>query len=182
MTEIQVDPTQKLDSLAQDAASEDQGKAFMNPKRGRGRPKGSKKDKETVAPEVQTSPPPTPEQNIEALKPILKPCFEMISGVGVRLCEEPQAAMTAAELNILVDTGAACIQQYLPGALTAHANLIVLMMTMGNWGMKVYMIREAKLAQYREEFRQRQEMNGTARPEQNHDTPAFTVGSAQAVQ
>ena len=174
MTEIQVDPTQKLDSLAQDAATEDQGRAFMSPKRGRGRPKGSKKAT-TPEPEVQTSPPPTPEQNIEALKPILKPCFEMISGVGVRLCEEPQAAMTAAEINILVDTGAACIQQYLPGALTAHANLIVLMMTMGNWGMKVYMIREAKLAQYREEFRQRQEMNGNAKPEPKRDTQSFSV-------
>lgn len=146
----------KLDQLAADAAGEDSSSSFMNPKKKRGRPKGSKTQTKD-APEREPAPEPSAQEQLEALKPALKPCFEMISAGGVRMSGCPEAAFSLEEMQTLVDTAAACVHQYLPGAVSTHANLIVFSVTIANWSLRVYMLREMKLDEMRQNMRQASE-------------------------
>lgn len=163
--------TEKLDYLREGAEKDSSPDTFMDPVKKRGRPKGSK-NKQSKAEHVNpmsggiaTTPSADPQRAIDELKPVMRPMWSMISNVGVKLSETPEAAIGATEMEILVNTSAACVNQYLPGLLGTHANLVVLSCTFGQWAVRVYLLRLAKIEQYKEEFRQRQAAQGpTASP------------------
>lgn len=160
MQNLSNEKDEKLTILANHAAEEDGDQSFMNPvkPKKRGRPPGSKKKENKAEPE-QTEAYGTeidPQKQIDALKPIVRPLIEVLEKAGVKLAETEDARMGEEVLQCLVDTGSACVHQYLPGVVGAHANLIVFSMTMANWTLKVYMLRMRELERLREEFRMRQ--------------------------
>lgn len=149
------DVKEKVADLAAAATEEVEAGGFMDPvAKKRGRPKGSKT--RPREPEV-LEPAPDPQAEINAIKPLMRPMWGMISQAGVKIAETPEAAIGPAELEVLVDTSAACVHQYLPGLLGTHANLIVLCVTFSQWSLKVYMLRQLKLAELIEERRRREE-------------------------
>lgn len=146
-------PIGDLSSLSSDAASEDQNDSFMEPKKKRGRPKGSTKKKDTPPPsnaKLGGDLPPTREEQIAQTKKYIKPVVGIISNVGVKIAEDEKAAMGTDEMEIIAESAAACIQQYLPDVLGAHANAVVLLTALGNWSLRVYMLRMANLEAMRE--------------------------------
>lgn len=153
----------KLSSFADSAASQERESSggFMNPgqqaKRGRGRPKGSTKKEEVPPPPIQTH-----------TKEYLKPAFEMLSNLSVRLTGEQQAGMKPEELEIITTSGAACIDQYLPAMLSQHANLMVFSMAFGSWSLRVWMIYQTKKEILEEMRRRSEEMNGASHPADAH--------------
>lgn len=144
-----------LQDLSAKAAQEDSAKEFMNPVRGRGRPKGAKnKPHDPVSGTSASGPTPISEsEDLQQVKKYVKPVFEMISGVGVKIAEDNRAAFGPEEMEILVDSGANCINQYLPGLLGEHKHLIVLTATLSQWSIKVYMLRQMNLDKLRRELR-----------------------------
>ena len=150
---------QKLEAESKLEASED---TFMEPSKKR---KGFKKDGTPRAPwgsktrggkhvnpigtEVSEG---QSQADIEQTKKYIRPLMEMVSGVGVRLAETKDAAMGPNELEILTDTASACVNQYLPNVLGEHANLVVFTLTFSQWSLRVYMLRQARLAELRAEL------------------------------
>lgn len=149
----------ELGKLAGDASTEDQNDSFMEPKKKRGRPKGSKNfshQGKNVPPPKGTEKflggdtPPTREEQIAQTKKYIKPVVGVISSVGEKIAEDKTAAMTLEEIEIISESAAACIQQYLPDVLGAHANAVVLLASLGQWSLRVYMLRMANLDAMRE--------------------------------
>lgn len=153
------------EAIADLKASVDDGEApqeFMKPKK-RGRKPGQKnKPKDGASPEVMHGL--SDKEALLANKRMVRPVWEMLSGVGVKLAEDERAALGAAELEVLVDTSAAVIHQYLPELLGQHANLVVLSLTFGQWSLRVYMLRQANLERLKAEYRAK---NGGIPPRQN---------------
>lgn len=162
----------KLSHLAAAAADEDAGSGFMNPvktkKNGEHRKncrcekcRGGEERVETGP--SQDMPPPDPQAQIDALKPIVKPVLELVSQAGVVIAEDKEAAMPEDTFKILLDSSCACINQYLPSTMTAHASLIVFSLTFGNWAFGVYMLRRSNLEKLIKE-RQMRENAATGDP------------------
>lgn len=147
--------SEALDNLTLHAAQEDNSGTFMNPpaKGKRGRKPGTKnKPKNVEGNEEGISVAVNPEEQrrqVEAIKGYVEPVFHMLSTVGVKVAESEQAAIGAKELVVMVDAAANCINQYLPDVLGRHAHLTVLSVTMASWGIRVYMIRQAKIEELR---------------------------------
>lgn len=146
----------KLEGLKSDAQGEENSGGFMSPGKKRGPKKGVKygprPSKDASAPNNivgENGATPNAVQDIEQVKKILTPVFQTCSAIGVKMAETPEAAMGAVELEIMVDSAARCVNQYLPGVLGAHASLIVLTLTFSQWSLKVYLLREAKLQEMR---------------------------------
>lgn len=148
----------ELGKLAGDAATEDAVDSFMNPKKKRGRPKGSKNSNQgkNVPPPKGTQnilggdTPPSREEQIAQTKKYIKPVVGIISNVGVKIAEDEKAAMAPNEAEIIAESAAACINQYLPDVLGNHANAVVLLTALGNWSLRVYLLRMANLEAMRE--------------------------------
>ena len=151
---------ERLDELASAADTAGSGASFMSPEsapapKRRGRPKGSKNkssDEKSSGPEVL---PPeggttSAAEQIEANKQFLAPVFQMMSQAGVRLAGDEKAAIGPDEMVIMVDSAARCVHQYLPNVVGAHTNLVVFGLTFANWGLRIYALREAKLAEIAE--------------------------------
>lgn len=161
----------ELGKLAQDASTEDQNDSFMEPKKKRGRPKGSKnstRSKDAPSPPkgaeriLGGDTPPTREEQIAQTKKYIKPVVGIISNVGVKIAEDPAAAMGPDEAEIIAESAAACIQQYLPDVLGAHANAVVLLTALGNWSLRVYLLRMANLEAMREKARAARVVNASS--------------------
>lgn len=142
-----------LDDLSVDASTEENVGAFMDPVSKRGK-RGPYKKRGRDESEEKTSEAET--QNlaveIDKLKPLMRPMWETVSTLGVKIAETPDAAIGPNELIVFVDTSAACVHQYLPGLLGTHANLIVLSLTFGQWAARVYMLRQMQLDKLRREI------------------------------
>lgn len=149
-----VDETkEKLEDLKTAAEDDDStSKQFMDPtqekkgKRPYTRRKPLKAEREALEAE-------SAQVNLEQVKNAIRPAFGMLSNVGVKLAESPEAAIGPQEMIVMVDSATACVNQYLPAVLGLHANAIVLSLALGNWSLRVYMLRQAKLEQLREEYR-----------------------------
>lgn len=159
-----VDPKlDKIDKLANDAAQEDSTASFMEPAKKRGRKKGGKnKPKENVM-GTGGGDGPRPLQDVagqagsvEQIKQYVKPMFQIISGLGVKIAENEKAALSETELDILTTSSANCINHYLPGIMGAHADLMILCACFGQWGFRVYLLREQEKARILEERRRMQ--------------------------
>lgn len=147
---------ERVEELAASADTSDSGASFMSPENAppkrRGRPKGSKnktKDGEaTSGPEVL---PPEGSQSaaeqIEANKQFLQPVFGIISQAGVKLAGSEKAAIGPNEMVVMVDSAARCVHQYLPNVVGQHTNLVVFSLTVANWGVRVYALREETIAE-----------------------------------
>lgn len=157
------DVSLSLDQLKNDVQGEDSADTFMEPgKKRRGRPKGSKNkssDTQKVNPMGGGSDlPPTPD--VEQTKKLVRPAVEAISFMGVKIAEDPSAAMQPTELEIIVETSALCINQYLPGVLGTHANAIVLSVTLAQWSLRVWLLRQAKLEELKQKTNQMKDVGG----------------------
>lgn len=158
------DVSQSLDQLKNDVQAEDSADTFMEPgKKRRGRPKGSKNQKTSDAQRVNpvggsAELPPTPD--VEQTKKLVRPAVEAISFMGVKIAEDPAAAMQPTELEIIVETSALCINQYLPGVLGTHANAIVLSVTLAQWSLRVWLLRQAKLEELKQKANQMKDVGG----------------------
>lgn len=139
-------PSEAIEDLKERAVQDGEPPEFMKPdkKRGRGRPKGSTSEKKEGIPHETKS---SAADQIIANKKLMLPMWQAISGVGVKLAEDKEAAIGVVEMEVLVDTSAACVHQYLPNLLGEHANLIVLSVTFAQWSLRVYLLRQAKLEQ-----------------------------------
>lgn len=169
-SEIEIDHA--LGNLASGAAQEDSVDSFMDPvKKGRGRPKGTKNRPKDGTPAPGASPlgagnpENDPRLQLEQTKKYIRPVVEIASKAGVKLCESEEGAMSPSEIEIIAESAAACVQQYLPNALGDHANLIVLLTVTGNWAAKVYMIRLAKIEEYRRRAAAAKHVNPDPSPE-----------------
>lgn len=149
------DVTSEIEQLKSDVKNEDNVDSFMEPgKKKRGRPKGStKKATAQVNPMDGTSNPQVPD--IEATKKLVAPAVSALSAMGVKIAEDQTAAMQPTEMEVIIDSGAACVNQYLPGVLGAHANAVVLSVTLAQWGFRVYMLRQMNLAKLKNEAKLR---------------------------
>lgn len=146
----------KLDNLSDAAAQESEGKKFMDPvkpaKRGRGRPKGSKA---APQPEPEASwteseaPPQSKEDRVAALRPLTDPFAKMISSVGERIAEDPRGALEPQEQEAMSTALAGCLDRYMPGLFSAHADLVVLVMISGSYALRVQALRAQSLAKLR---------------------------------
>lgn len=145
------DVTSEIDKLKSDVQNEDNVDSFMEPgKKRRGRPKGSKT--KSPGPENIMSAPGAPSvPDIEATKKMVQPAVAALSMMGVKIAEDDAAAMVPTETEIIVDSAAACINQYLPGVLGAHANAVVLSVALAQWGLRVYLLRQATLSKLQKE-------------------------------
>lgn len=151
------DVTSELTELQNDVKNEDNINSFMEPgKKKRGRKPGSKnKPKDANGPAYQSVNPmggSNPEvPNIEATKNLVKPAIAALSVLGVRIAEDDAAAMQETEMSIIVDSAAACVNQYLPGVLGAHANAVILSVALGQWSLRVYLLRLATIERMKRE-------------------------------
>lgn len=147
-----------VEDLAADASTEENVGAFMDPaskgdrkKRGPYKKRNKENSEETTATSSEAE-----TQNLAAeidkLKPLVRPLWETISTVGVKIAETPDAAIGPNEMVVLVDCSAACVLQYLPGLLGTHASLIVLSLTFGQWASRVYILRQMQLDKLRREI------------------------------
>lgn len=158
------DVSLSLDQLKNDVQGEDSADTFMEPgKKRRGRPKGSKNktsdsNAQRVNPMGGPDVPPTPD--VEQTKKLVRPAVEAISFMGVKIAEDPGAAMQPTELEIIVETSALCINQYLPGVLGTHANAIVLSVTLAQWSLRVWLLRQAKLEELKQKANQMKDVGG----------------------
>lgn len=186
-----------IDTLKNDAAAEDTADSFMEPKKKgkRGRPPGTKNK-----PKMDTAGPgpggpgqplgssggdpqnPNFQAETEANKQFVRPALLAMSSLGVKIAETEKAAIGPVEMEIMVNSGAACIAQYMPAVLGAHANAIVFLTCFSQWSLQVYLLRQARLAEMREEIMRRKqaERNVTPPPgapvqEPAGPTPGFAV-------
>lgn len=145
------DVSAEIENLKTDVQKEDHVDSFMEPgKKRKGRPKGStNKPKAVNVMGEASSAPQIPD--LEATKKLVKPGVSALSALGVKFAEDETAAMQPPEVEVIVDSAAACINQYLPGVLGAHANAVVLSVTLAQWGLRVYFLRQASLAKLRQE-------------------------------
>jgi len=144
-----------LDKLQNDAKGEDTSDSFMEPaKKSRGgRPKGSKNRpavNPTASGEDNSGPGLPPLPDIEQTKKLIRPGVEALSLMGVKLAADQAAAIQPTEMEIIVETGALCVNQYLPGVLGIHANAIVLLVTLSQWSLRVYLLRQTNIQKMRE--------------------------------
>lgn len=147
------DVSSEIEQLKSDVRNEDHVDSFMEPgKKRKGRPKGSKnkvsQGSQAINPmgdSTQAIP------DIEATKKLVAPAVSALSILGVKLAEDELAAMQPTEMEIIVDSGAACINQYLPGVLGLHANAIVLSVALAQWSLRVYLLRQATLSKLQKE-------------------------------
>lgn len=145
------DVSSEIENLKSDVRNEDNVDSFMEPgKKKRGRPKGSKTkvSSETVNPMGGTTP---PVPDVEATKKLIAPAVSALSVLGVKLAEDEAAAMQPTETEIIIDSAAACVNQYLPGVLGAHANAVILSVALAQWSFRVYLLRQATLAKLKRE-------------------------------
>lgn len=146
------DVSSEIENLKSDVRNEDNVDSFMEPgKKKRGRPKGSKSkpvENAQVNP-LGSSAPPVPD--IAATKKLVEPAVAALSMLGVKLAEDEAAAMVPTEMEIIADSAAACVNQYLPGVLGAHANAVVLSVALGQWALRVYLLRQATLSRLKKE-------------------------------
>lgn len=148
------DVSSEIENLKSDVKNEDHVDSFMEPgKKRRGRPKGStSKGKQTSAPINPLGDAPAPPiPDIEATKKLVAPAISALSALGEKFAEDSAAAMQKPEMEVIVDSAAACVNQYLPGVLGAHANAVILSVALGQWGLRVYLLRQATLARLRRE-------------------------------
>lgn len=157
----------ELESLKHDAASEDAADSFMHPKKKRGRPKGSKSHAKAsggasdVPPGGPSGPRPLGtepdprafQQEVENNKKFVRPMIGAVSSLGVKYAEDERAAMGPTEMEVIVDSASACLAQYLPAVLGAHANAVVLFATLTQWSFRVYMLRMENLEKLKAEYR-----------------------------
>jgi len=144
-TPVNTEAVEKLDTLAKDAAEEPAEGAFMEPKKKRTYKKRKKVvEDETALPNAV---------DIEKTKGYVRPVFGMISNLGVKLAETQEAALGPNEMEICVDAAAQCVNQYLPNVLGEHAALVVLSLTLTNWGVRVAMLRAKRLEELRAQKR-----------------------------
>ena len=147
------DVSSEIENLKSDVRNEDNVDSFMEPgKKKRGRPKGSKNNAKpqtaSINPmggEAQAVP------DIAATKKLVEPAVAALSMLGVKLAEDEAAAMVPTEMEIIADSAAACVNQYLPGVLGAHANAVVLSVALGQWALRVYLLRQATLSRLKKE-------------------------------
>lgn len=157
-------PSTKLEEMAKDAAQEAGSGAFMDPGakssgKKRGRPKGSSKKSDAREPD-EILPPPDPEKEREALKPVIAPVFKLLSMAGVKAAEDERAAIPEPAQELMTHAAAGTVVKYMPG-VSEHADLICLSLMMGQWAMTVWMLRRENLAKMRAE----RTMNGHAEPQ-----------------
>lgn len=153
------DVTSSLDQLKSDVREEDHVDSFMEPgKKRKGRPKGSKNKTEKVNPMGSVGAPPIPD--IEATKKLITPAVSGLSLLGVKLAEDEAAAMQPTEMEVIVESAAACVNQYLPGVLGQHANAIVLSVALAQWSLRVYLLRQATLAKMKKEKEVKETLGG----------------------
>lgn len=145
------DVSSEIEQLKTDVKNEDHVDSFMEPgKKRKGRPKGSKNaPKNPVNPMGVDGAPPIPD--IEATKKMVAPMVSALSALGVKYAEDEAARMQEPEVIVIVDSAAACINQYLPGVLGAHANAVVLAVTLGQWSLRVYFLRQANMEKLRQQ-------------------------------
>lgn len=153
-------PSIKLEEMAKDAAQEGGAASFMNPGAKRGRPKGSKGKKARLDAKEpdQILPPPDPEKEREALKPVIAPVFKLLSMAGVKAAEDERAAIAPEQQELMTHCAAGTVVRYMPG-VSEHADLICLSLMMSQWVMTVFMLRRENLEKMRTD-----RMNGHARP------------------
>lgn len=194
MKQIPNNVESEIDSLKVDASAEDTADSFMEPKKKRGRKPGSKNkpkvDTSTAsgAPGVGPQPlgssggdPQSPNfaSEVEQNKQFVRPALLAISSLGVKLAETEKAAIGPVEMEILVNSGAACLAQYMPAVLGAHANAIVFLTCFSQWSLQVYLLRQARLQELREEILRRKNAERNVTPpagsEQSAPTPGFSV-------
>lgn len=172
----------KLDDLAREAASveADSTGGFMKPgqqvKRGRGRPKKEPGAQGTTGGTSHQAPGAgglsgTTVDNTETYKQILSPVWQTVSQVAVQITQEPQAGMTTNEHALITQSSAACVQQYVPDALGRHANLVLLMASLGTWSGRVYLLYLAKKEEIeiQKKKNKEREVNGQA----GHPSPVM---------
>ena len=146
------DVSAEIENLKTDVKNEDHVDSFMEPgKKRRGRPKGSKTKTASAAPvnPMGEGAPQVPD--IEATKKLVAPAVAGLSALGVKLAEDEAAAMQKTEMEVIVDSAAACVNQYLPGVLGEHANAVVLSVALGQWALRVYLLRQATLSRIKKE-------------------------------
>lgn len=160
---ITTSPETKLDQLAHDSASEEGAGGFMNPKKKRGRPKKVS---------AEGSPQPEPiRQNIndpllqaqarmDANKQFLGGCMDFLDEALYPLHETPAARLQPLQRTMIVDNGAICMEQYMPGAIGKHMPLILMTFGLGGYGFGIYNARKIKLLEMQ---LRAQQMNGVAR-------------------
>lgn len=162
--------TQKLENMKIEANDLERDTPFMSPgvkKRGRGRPR--KQPGENITTSSGPSAPPTSTENIETFKQILGPVFKTVSQVCVEVTDEPSAAMTEMEHQLITQSSSACINQYIPEALGRHANLMLFITISGTYSARIFLMYQAKKKMILEMQEQRKaKMNG-AQPMQEHD-------------
>lgn len=156
------DPTSKLEQLATDAGNEESAGSFMNPggKKKRGRKPGSKnkaKEPDEVLPRETID----PEAEREALKPVIRPVFKLMSMAGVRAAEDERAALSDEQQEMMTHTASGVVVKYMPG-VSEHADLICLSLMMSQWAITVVMLRRENLEKMRAE--RRAQANGHADP------------------
>lgn len=151
---IKTSPEEKLTKMANDAkeASSISG-GFMEPgTKKRGRPKGSKF--KSGAPEdggartsqsyngAEKAPGGGPSVDHTAdLMPLVKPLWQIADRTAVQYAGDERAAIGSDRLQILTQTTAQCLNQYLPDILGKHAPLCVLLVTVMQWGVVIYQVR-----------------------------------------
>lgn len=148
------DLSSEIEQLKTDVKNEDHVDSFMEPgKKRKGRPKGSKNRAQTSNPvnPMGGEGAPIPIPDIEATKKLVAPAVSALSALGVKYAEDDAAKMQEPEVTVIVDSAAACINQYLPGVLGVHANAVVLAVTLGQWSLRVYFLRQASLAKLRQQ-------------------------------
>lgn len=141
----------KVSTFAAEAANVETQNEFMNPIK-RGRPKGSKNNvKIETPPDLNLD-----KENVEKLKTYLTPVVDLVSEVGYRVSEDEKGRLSSQEIEIITSSAASCVNLYLPNVLGRHADLIVLTVTMAQWSVRVYMLRQMNLDKLR---RQHSPMN-----------------------
>jgi hypothetical protein len=124
---------EKLDNLAVGASEESAEGAFMNPqKKKRGRPRKSGEEKPSLAstPSISVDP---AQAAIETNKQFVGPAIRMLENFAYARVPDERVKLGKDQFEVMVNSGAACIHQYLPDALNKHANLVVFLSTFGVW-------------------------------------------------
>lgn len=155
-------PEQKLDHMANQAAEHigDSG-GFMEPgTKKRGRPKGSKDKRSgpTQDPGARTQGSstnsaaggPTVDHTAELI-PLVRPLWLIADRTAVEYAGDERAALGADRLQVLVQTSAQCLNQYLPDVLGKHAPLCVMLVTVMQWSVIVYSVRRDNIEKIKRE-------------------------------
>lgn len=151
---LQPGPEEKLQNMALDAKEASATNGFMQPgtkSKGRGRPKGSKNEKSGAPKDAGRGPdssndpgrPGGPNTDHTAeLIPLVRPLWLMADRMALEYAGDNRASLGAERMQILVQTSAQCLNQYLPDMLGKHAPLCVLLVTVMQWGVVVYSVRQ----------------------------------------